>query len=307
MPRNRQLLQHLEQLNGDNANGTVEPPAQQVPRTRVREEFLDEELEWAENAPDRCDPATATWQLWKVCAALLAMMLIHLLLCLPCTDDSALMASSGHACINEVHIDSETSRCFISDAVLFVSWNEDVLNVTFTTMAGAPIYPRVVGNLEIPPFDRHGDQRVVELEQAYHVPNQPHNFLSVSQLLKQQATTWKTPDFTNCKWKDGHGAVFQYSYEKLDFLWKLSHFPNTGVNAVNGVVADCVMVVTGGSGNLSPPAVQHPTGHRPRGQRRHAIAPQDPRVHTASSKAAKFHAEHGIPAGGLHSRRSQPR
>lgn len=55
MPVTRRQL--LQQLGGDSAEKErEEPPAGQVSRTPVREQNPEDELEWVESAPDRCNP-----------------------------------------------------------------------------------------------------------------------------------------------------------------------------------------------------------------------------------------------------------
>lgn len=55
MPVTRRQL--LQQLDEENAGQDVdELPSRQVLRTPMREQFTKDELEWAENAPERCDP-----------------------------------------------------------------------------------------------------------------------------------------------------------------------------------------------------------------------------------------------------------
>lgn len=49
--------EQLQQLDGDNTEiDPEERHAWQVPRLPVRKQFLEVELEWAVNVPDRCDP-----------------------------------------------------------------------------------------------------------------------------------------------------------------------------------------------------------------------------------------------------------
>mmetsp|Transcript_16991 Transcript_16991/g.32548 ORF Transcript_16991/g.32548 Transcript_16991/m.32548 type:complete len:119 (+) Transcript_16991:567-923(+) len=102
----------------------------------------------------------------------------------------------------KMHIDSGASRHFISDVRLFASWDTDVPNITFNAAAGVSITSRAVGTLKVVTPDANNDLRVVTLDRAYYVPNQPHNLISVSQLTRQCADKWQSPDFTSCTWGD---------------------------------------------------------------------------------------------------------
>lgn len=93
-------------------------------------------------------------------------MLVHFLLCVPCTNANALMVPNDHDGEIKVHIDSSVSEQFISYVRLLASWNEDMSNVMFNTATCTLITSRDVSILTFMAFDGHGNQRVVTYEQA---------------------------------------------------------------------------------------------------------------------------------------------
>lgn len=113
----------------------------------------------------------------------------------------------------KIRIDCGVSRHFISDIRLFTSWDEAVPNITFSTAAGVPITSRALATLKFIAMDTQVGRRVVEMEHAYFVSNQPHNLISVSQLTRQQTCAWASLDFINCTWGDGTRTVFKFSYD----------------------------------------------------------------------------------------------
>lgn len=83
--------------------------------------------------------AVAILVLRMVFIVMIAMVFAQLGVKIPRVTDCALMAGNAHGGDIKVHIDSGASRHFISDVRLFVSWDEEVPNITFNTASCVPV------------------------------------------------------------------------------------------------------------------------------------------------------------------------
>lgn len=178
-----------------------------------------------DNKPIVSLAASLTSALSIVCAVALCAKCIRHTLHDPATEEVAFVDDDTQHCGTKIHIDSSASRHFVSDVRLFASLDEGAPYITFSTAAGVPITPRAGGTVTCLASDKQENKRVVELDRAYYVPNQPRNLISMSQFIRQQACKWKSPDFVDCTWVDNPCVTFEFSYGNREFSWKTEPIP----------------------------------------------------------------------------------
>lgn len=109
----------------------------------------------------------------------------HSQLCAPPCVMSALM-TGGMYDYDDValRIDSGASKYFISNVDTFTLWDPEAKNVTFHTATDTTISSRSVGTMKFKAYGTAGQQRVVTLNGAYHVPHQSYNLVAAGQLTR---------------------------------------------------------------------------------------------------------------------------
>lgn len=81
--------------------------------------------------------------------------------------------------------DSAALRTDSSTSKHLMSWDPDVVDVMFNTIASAFTTSRAVGNVKFKAFGSNADQRIFTPDAAYHVPHQPHNRVHEGQPARQ--------------------------------------------------------------------------------------------------------------------------
>lgn len=110
---------------------------------------------------------------------------------------------------------------YVQDIRLLTSSSEDATDVTFKADTGVPIKSRAVDTMGVLANGTDGETRVVAMERAYYVPNQPHSPISVRQL---------TRDFFNSTWADTDRITHQYIDLVRELLWSVTPNPEGHVD-----------------------------------------------------------------------------